>query len=284
MANRTTIEWTATRHPDGTVTPGATWNPVRGCSRVSPGCQNCYAMGVAHRFSWGDGLTRLRKQTTDERARDAGSRTNRVDWTGYVQLLHEQLKVPLRWRNPRKVFVCSGADLFHPKVPSSFIAEVFTTMEKASKHTFQVLTKRPRSMKQFFDDYPELAGLPNVWLGVSAEDDQRWVERVQHLMQCPAVVRFVSAEPLLGPLLHDVDDVMFRDDEGRCVDWVIVGAESGPGRRPMDEDWVRDIRDDCNLISVPFFYKQRIENGRKVGLPKLDGEVWDEFPEVRRAV
>lgn len=311
MADGTKIEWT-----------DATWNPVRGCSRVSPGCDNCYAIGIAHRYQWGEGLTRIRKMTSAERAADKGNRTVKPDWSGRLHLLNDKLAEPLRWRKPRKVFVCSGADLFHHDVPFEFIAAVFGVMAACPQHTFQVLTKRPDRMLEFFewvrseDDcahdviLPHAADridsrlwakalvntgldqsfcewehwpLPNVWLGVSAEDEPHWDKRVPVLMQCPAAVRYVSAEPLIGRISVDLDDIGYRDQEGRMLDWLIAGAESGPGARPMDEDWVRKLRDDCQREGAKFFYKQKLEDGRKVGLPELDGRVWAEFPGVPNA-
>lgn len=214
MADKSSIEWC-----------DATWNPIRGCSRVSPGCDNCYAIGVAHRFSWGGGLTRVRKATSAEREADRSHRTERTDWTGNVQLVPSELERPLRWRRPRRIFVCSGADLFHPKVPEDYIRAVLGVAMLAPRHQFLLLTKRPERMREIFGNLlesavfswlldaarlfgvlnsgfpPELAWpLPNVWLGTSVEDQERADARIPDLLACPAAVHFVSAEPLLGPL------------------------------------------------------------------------------------
>lgn len=246
----TTIEWTE-----------ATWNPTVGCSRVSTGCDGCYAIGVAHRAMQPahEGLTIKRP----------GERT---DWTGEVRCLPERLDVPLRRRKPTMYFVDSMSDLFHPGVPDSFIEAVLSVMTIAKQHTFQILTKRPaRSaavlsrtswdlngdvhLGRFTLDELGLVGspyydvavnLPNVWWGTSIEANH-YVFRANHVRATPAAVRFLSLEPLLGPLPR-------LDLTG--IDWVIVGGESGPGARPMHPDWVRDIRDRCVAAGVPFFFKQ----------------------------
>lgn len=248
----TAIEWT--RNADGTR--GETWNPTLGCSRVSPGCDGCYAIGVAHRAMQPahEGLTIKRP----------GERT---DWTGEVRCLPERLDVPLRRRKPTTFFVDSMSDLFHPKVPVEFIAAVWRTMDRAEQHTFQVLTKRPQGMALVLNakdlDWAfaaEVANpwpLDNVWLGTSIESD-RYFWRADHLRATPAAVRFLSLEPLLGPLPS-------LDLTG--IDWVIVGGESGPGARPMHPDWVRDIRDRCVAAGVPFFFKQWGHWGRREDCP-----------------
>lgn len=299
MGERTNIEWT-----------NATWNPIIGCTRVSPGCQNCYAERMAARFS-GPGLP---YESVAEMT-PQGPR-----WMG-VRCLPERLDEPLRWRKPRRIFVCSMSDLFHPDVPDEFIATVFGVMSLAGQHKFQVLTKRPERMLLWFAKHflgacqaetASLGGLftpgghdriyntqainswplPNVWLGVSVEDQCRADERIPLLLQVPAAVRWLSMEPLLGPVdLTSVEwpnkgghrvDVLRRgywnaegwiyggpsaalgaprgmftnhsDMEG--IDWVVVGGESGPGARPMHPDWVRSIRDQCQAAGVPFLFKQ----------------------------
>jgi protein gp37 len=250
----TTIEWTE-----------ETWNPTVGCSRVSPGCDGCYAIGVAHRAMQPahEGLTIKRP----------GERT---DWTGEVRCLPERLDVPLRQRKPTTYFVDSMSDLFHPDVPDGFIADVFAVMGLARHHTFQVLTKRPQRMAtllgdvtawlerldqatlrraahsdeavRIFADFVSASEYPPPWwwLGTSIESD-RYVLRADHLRATSAAVRFLSLEPLLGPLPS-------LDLTG--IDWVIVGGESGPGARPMHPAWVREIRDRCVAAGVPFFFKQ----------------------------
>lgn len=224
-----TIEWTE-----------ETWNPTVGCSRVSPGCDGCYAIGVAHRAMQPahEGLTIKRP----------GERT---DWTGTVRCLPERLEVPLRRRKPTTYFVDSMSDLFHPDVPDEFLAQVWGKLA-VTRHTYQILTKRPQRMAAFMQaavakwgDGP-MCVLPNVWLGTSIESD-RYAFRADHLRSTPAAVRFLSLEPLLGPLPS-------LDLTG--VDWVIVGGESGPNARPMHPDWVRNIRDRCVAAGVAFFFKQ----------------------------
>lgn len=261
MGDRSKIEWT-----------DATWNPVVGCSMVSPGCDNCYAISMSRRIE-ATGNEAYRGITTGD------------DWTGLVRLVPERLDQPLRWKRPRRVFVNSMSDLFHPDLRSAAIGAVFDTMRQAPQHQFQILTKRPRRMAAlaktavFGEGWP----LPNVWLGTSIESD-RYVFRADHLRNTPAAVRFLSLEPLLGPLPSlDLTD----------IDWVIVGGESGPGARPMHPDWVRDIRDRCLSAGVPFFFKQWGEwipgvsedgvlgfrrVGKKTAGRVVDGRTWDEMP------
>lgn len=238
----TTIEWTE-----------ETWNPTVGCSRVSTGCDRCYAIGVAHRAMQPahEGLTIKRPGEP-------------IDWNGVVRCLPERLDVPLRRRKPTMYFVDSMSDLFHPGVPELFVGSVFDVMGRAEQHTFQVLTKRPQRASSLLGRWeaegwmwrrhdlmwcgpPSWYGpLRNVWLGTSIEDD-RYFFRADHVRATPAAVRFLSLEPLLGPLPR-------LDLTG--IDWVIVGGESGPGARPMHPDWARDIRDRCVAAGVPFFFKQ----------------------------
>lgn len=226
----TTIEWT-----------DVTWNPVSGCRKVSPGCAHCYAETMARR--------------------------QMGPWKGRafedVRLHPDRLDAPLRWRKPKRVFVNSMSDLFHEDVPDEFIDRVFATMALAKQHTFQVLTKRPKRMQAFcsgpmMSDWP--GGLPNVWLGVSAEDQQRADERIPILLDTPAAVRFVSAEPLLGPIEFSASCVApfsgFPDEVNGGLHWIIVGGESGPGARPCDVDWIRDIVRQCREAGVACFVKQ----------------------------
>lgn len=380
----TTIEWT--RGDDGC--PGKTWNPTVGCSRVSPGCDNCYAMRFEHRFSGpgqrSEGLTRIGKRG--------------VDWSGRVRLVPEKLALPLSWRKPRRVFVNSTSDLFHESLTDVQIAEVFGVMAVcggrdvswsaqseagrggafhgvgdgyqpcgtwtdslgkvhqmrmprygSGPHTFQILTKRAVRMRRtlgsssfrtlveraayrWAHDRTDAGGLAdaikngaawplcNVWLGVSVESaDQK--HRLGELARTPAAVRFASLEPLIShpgdllPWLENrawqcrkcerrwelgeeswrgivptTDEVLCPADDcdgeldaalGTHLDWVIAGAESGNGARPMQEDWVRSLRDQCETAGVSFFYKQRVEGRKKISLPMLDGRQWAEFPEVR---
>lgn len=254
MSDRSRIEWT-----------DATWNPVTGCSKVSPGCERCYAERLSHRFGW------TTKPWTAPHAAEN------------VQLDRLRVMQPLHWRKPRRIFVNSMSDLFHDQVPDAFLAEVFATIQSAPRHLFQVLTKRPARMQAWMLDPPQSllqpdgAGWPppNLWLGVSVEDQRRANERIPLLLQTPAVVRFVSCEPLLGPL--DLTPWLHR------LDWVIVGAESGPGARPMDDAWVRALRDQCQAAQVAFWFKQRADiYGRKQLSPVLDGRLWHEWPAAGR--
>jgi protein gp37 len=234
MGDKTGIEWT-----------DATWNPVTGCDRVSPGCDNCYALTLA---------ARLKAMGSANYQTDGHPRTSGPGFG--VQCHPHMLDQPLRWRRPRRIFVNSMSDLFHPDVPDEFIAQVFAVMAVASQHTFQVLTKRPQRMAALLQERSEFTTmvhdaleedlghreacydawpLPNVWIGTSIESD-RYSWRADHLRATPAAVRFISAEPLLGPLVS-------IDLAG--IDWLIVGGESGPGARPMQPEWVRDLRDGC---------------------------------------
>lgn len=275
MSDRTGIEWT-----------DATWNPVTGCTKVSAGCDHCYAETLAERFRGTSGHY-------FERGFD-------------VQLRPNKLNQPLHWRRPRRVFVNSMSDLFHADVPDNYIGSVFEVMAKASQHTFQVLTKRPGRMRSLLNRWAaqgaaeEWAGpgtavfrradqmwvgpvrwpLPNVWLGVSAED-QKWADvRVPLLLDTPAAVRFVSAEPLLGPINLLVRDEQQHGTRLEGLDWVIVGGESGRGARPMDLGWARSIRDQCEAAGVAFLYKQQGSgDGGAKSRRELDVRTWDEFPE-----
>lgn len=269
MSAETSIEWT-----------DVTWNPVRGCSLVSAGCTNCYAMKVAHRFSGPgkpyEGLTELGP--------------NGPRWSRKIRLVPEALDEPLAWREPRRVFVNSMSDLFHEDIPEEFIAAVFGVMAARPKHTFQVLTKRPERMRDVVSRLTVemvrectlratgvmLAGgwswpRPNIWLGVSAENQETANERIPLLLQTPAAVRFVSAEPLLGPIdfrreansrrlwLRGPMAALggsLRDDWLPPLDWVIVGGESGPGARPCEVAWIASIVEQCRSAGVACFVKQ----------------------------
>lgn len=283
MADKTSIEWTATINADGTVTPGATWNPITGCAVVSRGCTNCYAMRLAG--------TRL-KDIPSRAGLTTMSKAGPV-WNGKVRLNEEWLDQPLKWKRPRRIFVCAHGDLFAENVPDEWIDRVFAVMALAPQHTFQVLTKRAKRMREYvarLDQEPERDTIrrmaaampepwpkfkeivfpsPNVWLGVSAEDQTRADERIPDLLATPSAIRFVSAEPLLGAL--DLSEWL-RPACARCppwetpcrhrcehvtsLNWVIVGGESGPGARAMHPDWVRSIRDQCASARVAFFMKQ----------------------------
>lgn len=243
MKRKTGIEWTE-----------VTWNPTTGCDRISDGCLNCYALTMAKRL----------KAMGSERYQNDGD--PRTSGPGFALTLHPSaLDQPYRWSGNRTVFVDSMSDLFHAKVPLDFIRDVFAVIADTPQHTYQVLTKRSARLPKIADrlDWPE-----NLWLGVSVEDAEH-LNRVDHLRKVPAAVRFLSCEPLLGPLTGlNLDD----------IGWVITGGESGPRARPLDPEWVREIRDICLEAEVPFFHKQwggrtPKENGRV-----LDGMVWDEMP------
>lgn len=235
MAQNSSIEWTE-----------ATWNPVTGCTKISPGCKFCYAERMALRL----------KAMGQPRYRDGFK----------VTLQDDLVELPLKWREPRMIFVNSMSDLFHRDIPVEFIQRCFETMRKASQHTFQILTKRPERVVELASDLPWPS---NVWMGTSVESaDYTW--RIHELQRVPAQVRFLSVEPLLGPI---------PQLPVRGIAWVIVGGESGPGARPMDADWVRQIRDRCLRYNVPFFFKQwgGVNKGRTGR--ELDGRTWDEMPD-----
>jgi len=253
MGDKSAIEWT-----------DATWNPTTGCDQVSPGCDNCYALALAGR---------LKAMGSPAYQEDGDSRTS---GPGFKLTLHpDRLDQPLRWQKPRRIFVNSMSDLFHPDVPEDFIANVFYVMGKADQHQFQILTKRPQRMAKVLtnglaSEYLGSHPLPNVWLGTSIESD-KYAFRADYLTATPAAVRFLSLEPLIGP-------VPSLDLDG--IDWVIVGGESGPNHRPIEIGWVRNIRDACIHYEIPFFFKQWGGRTPKTGGRDLDGRTWDEYPEV----
>lgn len=240
---------------DGQI-ESATWNPTTGCDRVSAGCDHCYALAFAQR---------LKAMGSPAYQRDGDPRTS---GPGFALSLHpERLGLPLRWRRPRLVFVDSMSDLFHPGVPDGFVARVLETMRLASQHSFFVLTKRPARMRALLSEQLP-APLPNVWWGTTVEDD-RQVWRADRLRSTPAAVRFLSLQPLLGPLPS------LRLDG---LDWVYVGGESGPHHRPVEPEWVRDVRDRCVAAGIPFLFKQWGGRTRNAGGRVLDGRTWDEMP------
>jgi protein gp37 len=248
MADKSAIEWTE-----------ATWNPVTGCDRVSAGCDHCYALTLA---------ARLKAMGQPKYQRDGDPRTS---GPGFGVTMHpSELEIPRRWRRPRVIFVNSMSDLFHPQVSADFVARVFEVMASTPQHTYQVLTKRPKRARQLLRDRTPV---PNVWLGVSIEDD-RVVDRADVLREVPVAVRFLSLEPLLGPLPA-------LDLAG--IDWVIVGGESGPDHRPMRKEWVLDLRDRCQAAGVPFFFKQWGGPTPKSGGRVLEERTWDEMPPLASA-
>ena len=299
MADGSAIEWT-----------DATWNPITGCSRVSAGCQNCYAERLA--------ATRLQDHPSRKGLTDRNGR-----WSGEARLNPAWLAQPLRWQRPRRIFAVAHGDLFHEAVPEAWIDLIFAVMAIARRHRFQILTKRPRRMRDYArssegrvnslishwlrdGDHPAIPladrdrrrlarlgmlprgteglfaplPLPNVWLGTSLEDQDTANERIPPLLETPAAVRWLSAEPLLGPVEVfsingpvDVPDGMLPP-----LDWVVAGGESGPGARPMHPDWARSLRDQCAAAGVPFFFKQWGGASSKALGRELDGRTWDEMP------
>lgn len=260
MGDKSGIEWT-----------DATWNPVAGCSPVSEGCRNCYAARQALRMGSNPNEKVRAAYGGTAEMRGAGS-SRRAVFTGRVNLLADRLDQPLRWKRPRRVFVNSMSDLFHPDVPFEFVDRVYDVMCRSPQHTFQILTKRPERMAEFFaarepEGHLLRPPLPNVWLGTSVEDQAAADDRIPHLLRTPAAVRFLSCEPLLGPVELDFDwlqppnpdplptDGRFRQPENG-IHWVIVGGESGPGARPMHPDWVTDLYLKCADADVAFFFKQ----------------------------
>jgi protein gp37 len=234
MAHNSSIEWTE-----------ATWNPVTGCTKISPGCKFCYAERMALRL----------KAMRQPRYRDGFK----------VTLQDDLVELPLKWREPRMIFVNSMSDMFHRDIPVEFIQRCFETMRIAKQHTFQILTKRPERVVELAADLPWPS---NIWMGTSVESTD-YTGRIHQLQKVPAKVRFLSVEPLLGPI---------PQLPVRGIGWVIVGGESGPGARAMEADWVRKIRDRCIRFSVPFFFKQwgGVQKSRTGRI--LDGRTWDEFP------
>lgn len=232
MALGSAIEWTE-----------ATWNPVTGCTKISPGCKHCYAERMAHRLQ----------------AMAQPNYRNGFELT----LQPQMLEAPLAWKASRTIFVNSMSDLFHEDVPDAYVQQVFDVMRRAHWHRFQVLTKRAERLASLAIDWPS-----NVWMGVSVERAD-YLDRVDELRRTKARVKFLSLEPLLGPL-HDLDV--------RGIDWVIVGGESGPGARPIAPEWVTDIRDRCRSSAVPFFFKQWGGVNKKRAGRVLEGRTWDEMP------
>jgi len=269
----TTIEWT-----------DQTWNPVTGCSKVSAGCDHCYAEAFTARRAGSPGWIEEHRPWTPENAEHN------------VRLWPARLDQPRKWRKPCMVFVNSMSDLFHPRVPGEYIERVFAVMADCPQHTFQILTKRPKRMASWCRKYqPE--PLPNVWLGTSIES-REWIGRADALRDTPAAVRFISAEPLLESLIEWMFCATCEEPDPRCeecegvgawplqgfsldlhdIDWLIVGGESGAGHRPIRAEWVRELRDLCEYADTAFFFKQWGGIRPKSGGRELDGRTWDEYP------
>ena len=285
MSEKTEISWT-----------DATWPVVAGCTKVSPGCTHCWAIRDSWRLSHNPNPKVAEVYAGTVLKNSAGE----LNWTGVVRLQPQRLDWPLRWKDPRRIFVCSQADLFHEAVPDWYVDHVWATMLLAPRHTFQVLTKRPERMLAYLTAPAlyervlrqadvrrvsrsglSMIGVSNptthpakwIWLGVTAEDQAAADERIPLLLQTPAAVRFVSCEPLLGPVsICAVPD--------SSLDWVIVGGESGPRARAMNIQWARSVKDQCVSAGVPFFFKQAKVDGKLAKMPQLDGRTWNEMPEV----
>jgi protein gp37 len=246
----TSIEWT-----------DATWNPVAGCTVLTAGCTNCYAMRMAARL---DAMGQAKYKGLTRRS------GNRAVWTGKVRLDEKSLKTPATWSKPRRVFVNSMSDLFHPDVPATFIRKVWRSMEETPRHTYQILTKRPERMAEVLAG-KQFKVLPNVWLGTSVEDS-RVLDRLDDLRRVPAAVRFVSFEPLIGSVAAgDLSD----------IHWAIVGGESGPRSRYMDPEWVHEIEAMCRSSGAAFFFKQWGGKNKKATGRKLHGRTFDEMPRAQ---
>jgi protein gp37 len=243
--SKSRIEWTQ-----------STWNPVAGCTVLSPGCTNCYAMRMAAR------LEAMGQEKYAGTTRYSGGRPK---WNGYIVLDRRSLRIPISWKSGRLIFVNSMSDLFHEKIPLDYIQEVFAVMRETPRHTYQVLTKRAENLERLA---PDLSWPRNVWMGVSVEDiEYSW--RIDCLRRTPAAIKFISFEPLLGP----VDGL---DLNG--IDWAIAGGESGPGARPTKPEWVRSIRDQCVGSGVAFHFKQWGGTNKKRTGRLLDGRIWNEWP------
>jgi protein gp37 len=245
----TSIEWT-----------DATWNPVAGCTIVTAGCTNCYAMRMAAR------LEAMGVEKYDGLTRKSGGRAK---WTGRIALDPKSLSVPEGWKKSRRVFVNSMSDLFHEDVPVDFIREVWDVMGRTSRHTYQILTKRPDRMADVLST-ANIPVLANVWLGTSVEDD-RVLSRLDALRAVPAAIRFVSFEPLIGSVANA---------DMRSIDWAIVGGESGPQARPMDPRWVDEIHDSCRRSGTAFFFKQWGGKNKKATGRSYRDQTWDELPRL----
>jgi len=256
MAQSSSIEWTQ-----------ATWNPVVGCRKVSSGCAHCYAERMAKRLAGMARAARERGANPGRTANYLNVLNDRGQWNGRVFLDYSALEDPVSWRLPRTIFVNSMSDLFHEEIPFDFVERVFDVMNRCPQHTFQVLTKRPHVAAAMS---PRLRWTPNIWLGTSVEN-AAVLQRIRDLRCTGARIKFLSAEPLLGPIPRLPLDGLH---------WVIVGGESGPSARPMRADWVRRIRDRCVVRGVPFFFKQWGGANKKATGRTLDGRTWDALPEM----
>jgi protein gp37 len=251
MSDKTKIEWA-----------DATWNPVTGCTPVSPGCEKCYAARMVRRFPHLHGIS------------GQGVAWDPIDVEpisfSNLQFHHDRLDAPLHWKQPRRIFVCSMGDLFHNGVSFEWIFSIMEIIRKTPQHTYLILTKRPQRMEEYFNEFFLGEYHKNIWLGVTAENQEMADKRIPLLLQIPAAKRFVSVEPMLNEI--NLANYLPHYPNGRCghtkLDQVIVGPETGPGARPMNLDWARSLRDQCVAAGVPLFYKRG----------ELDGKLWHEFP------
>ena len=289
----TKIEWVDT-----------SWNPIVGCSKISTGCDNCFAAKMAGRLANMGQKPYMEVVRLGQPVRNPFHKSHKGKfigvWNGTTFLVESALDKPYHWKKPWTIFVCSMSDLFHETVPFEWIDKVIDVIVECPQHTFKILTKRPEILKQY-SDYNMAEAIPNIWLGVTAENQEQADKRIPILLQIPAAKRFVSIEPMLGPInLTDIDAEMAGHEEyihinsltgqhtdmGRpCnpvnkLDWVICGSESGHNRRPMNESWVRDLKNQCIITKTPFFLKQMHceADGKKIKMPLFDGYVWNQRP------
>ena len=287
MAYNTKIEWAE-----------ASWSPIIGCSKVSPGCTNCYAERMANRIVGMEykqiysGIPTTKIPTKYNYVMGSGK------WNGKTFFVESALEKPTKWKKPRTIFVCSMGDLFHESVPFEWIDKVVDVMVECRRHTFLLLTKRPEVLKAY-SEYNMSEAIPNIWLGVTCENQEQADKRIPILLQIPAAKRFVSIEPMLSEVnLRELrppysnlvyDSILGRkynnyqqsdwyaDTYGK-LDWVLVGSESGPCKRPMDIEWVRHLRNQCVEFEIPFFFKQMYDGNKKITMPELDGRIWNQMP------
>jgi len=289
-----------------------TWNPIIGCSKISSGCKNCYAERMAGRLANIQSQVINYGQVVEWKESEKGSDYPMSKWNGKTHFVESALEKPFKWKKPRRIFVCSMGDLFHESVPFEWIERVWKIMAMCTQHTFLVLTKRPERIIPFFkyvgnrvkksdlDSVPTqsenpfdyINTLPNVWIGVTAENQKMADKRIPIFLKVPAAKRFVSIEPMLGP----VDLTSIKGDAGsyyqvlepikwagvknrrEAIDWVIIGSESGPNRRWCIEKWVEDLIKQCEMANVPIVVKQLHRNGKKVALPEINGKIYNEYP------
>ena len=263
MSDKSKISWTE-----------STWNPVVGCTKVSPGCDNCYAERMANRLA----MMKTRGLANQKMLDKYGSVVNWFaedtmrarGWNGKTFCDEKALEKPLHWKNPRKIFVSSMGDLFHESVPFEYLNKMFAVMAMCPQQTFQVLTKRPERMREISKKWWSREGwasYKNLWFGITAENQEWWNKRKEVFFSIPAAVHFVSNEPMLSA-------IRYTDDELRQLSWIIVGGESGPGARPMHPDWARGVRDQCEAAGVPFFFKQWGKHLPESQYESMDENTW----------